>query len=65
VKLGPLKTHSAGALNDGASSAEVIETMRMVAVYASFPAALEAWPAMEEVFSVRGIERPPRPGASS
>ena len=27
----------------------------MVAVYAGFPAALEAWPVMEEVFAARGL----------
>lgn len=60
-KLGPLRTHVAGALNHGASPAEVIEAMRMVAVYAGFPAALEAWPVMEEVFAAKGIERPTVP----
>jgi alkylhydroperoxidase/carboxymuconolactone decarboxylase family protein YurZ len=30
----------------------------MVAVYAGFPAALEAWPVMERVFEQRGIPRP-------
>jgi hypothetical protein len=35
--------------------------MRMVAVYAGFPAALEAWPVMEKVFVQRGIARPARP----
>ncbi|MGH2632119.1 MAG: carboxymuconolactone decarboxylase family protein, partial [Tepidiformaceae bacterium] len=61
-KFGPLRTHIAGALNHGAAPAEVIETMRMVAVYAGFPAALEAWPVMEEVFAARGVPRPQRPG---
>lgn len=57
-KTGPLRTHLAGALNHGASPAEIIETLRTVAVYAGFPAALEAWTTMEEVFAARGIERP-------
>jgi len=58
-KAGPLRSHIAGALNHGVSPEEVIETMRTVAVYAGFPAALEAWAVMEEVFAARGIERPP------
>ena len=57
-KTGPLRTHLSGALNHGASPDEVIETIRTVAVYAGFPAALEAWTVMEEVFAARGIERP-------
>ena len=57
---GPLRSHIAGALNHGASPEQVVQTLRMVAVYAGFPAALEAWPVMEEVFKSRGI---PRPGA--
>lgn len=54
----PLRSHIGGALNHGATPEQVIETMRMVAVYAGFPAALEAWPAMEAVFEQRGIPRP-------
>jgi len=61
---GPLRSHIEGALNHGASPAQVIEVLRMVAVYAGFPAALEAWPAMEEVFARRGIPRPGRPEAA-
>lgn len=57
---GPLTSHINGALNHGASPEQVIETMRMVAVYAGFPAALEAWPVMEKVFEARGIPRPGR-----
>ncbi|MGI8927136.1 MAG: carboxymuconolactone decarboxylase family protein [Tepidiformaceae bacterium] len=57
-RAGPLRTHINGALNHGAQPAQVIETLRMVAVYAGFPAALEAWPLMEEVFAARGITRP-------
>jgi 4-carboxymuconolactone decarboxylase len=55
---GALRSHIDGALNHGASPEQVVETMRMVAVYAGFPAALEAWPVMEQVFAARGIERP-------
>ncbi len=57
---GPLTSHINGALNHGASPDQVVETLRMVAVYAGFPAALEAWPVMERVFEQRGIPRPGR-----
>lgn len=57
---GPLRSHINGALNHGATPARIIETLRMVAYYAGFPAALEAWPAMEDVFASRGIPRPGR-----
>ena len=56
-----LRSHINGALNHGATPEEVIETLRMVAVYAGFPAALTAWPVMEEVFAERGIPRPEQP----
>ena len=56
-KLGPLRSHIGGALNHGATPEQVIETLKMVAVYAGFPAAVEAWPVMEEVFASRGIGR--------
>ncbi len=52
-----LRTHIEGALNHGASPEQVVATLRMVAVYAGFPAALEAWPVMEDVFAARGIDR--------
>lgn len=58
---GPLESHINGALNHGASPEQVVQTLRMVAVYAGFPAALEAWPVMERVFERRGIARPGRP----
>jgi 4-carboxymuconolactone decarboxylase len=57
---GPLTAHINGALNHGASPEQVIQTLRMVAVYAGFPAALEAWPVMERVFEQRGLQRPGR-----
>ena len=56
-----LRSHINGALNHGATPDEVVETLRMVAVYAGFPAALTAWPVMEEVFAERGVPRPERP----
>ncbi len=55
---GPLESHVNGALNHGATPEQVVQTLRMVAVYAGFPAALEAWPVMERVFEQRGIARP-------
>ena len=55
---GPLRSHINGALNHGAAPEEVVETLRMVAVYAGFPAALAAWPVMEEVFAERGVPGP-------
>ncbi|MFN8618314.1 MAG: carboxymuconolactone decarboxylase family protein [Dehalococcoidia bacterium] len=57
---GALSAHISGALNHGASPDEVVQTMRMVAVYAGFPAALGAWAPMEKVFEQRGIPRPGR-----
>lgn len=56
----PLRTHLEGALNHGASPDQVVEVLRMVAIYAGFPAALEAWAVMEDVFASRGIPRPSR-----
>ena len=55
-----LRSHINGAINHGATPEEIVETLRMVAVYAGFPAALTAWPVMEEVFAERGIPRPER-----
>ena len=59
-RSGPLRSHLNGALNHGATPEQLVQTLRMVAVYAGFPAALEAWPLMEEVFKARGVERPGR-----
>ncbi len=42
-------------LSEGASPDQVIETLRLVGVYAGIPAAREAWAVMEEVFAARGI----------
>ena len=60
-KSGPLEADINGALNHGAKPEEIVATLRMVAAYAGFPAALEAWPIMEAVFEQRGILRPGRP----
>jgi alkylhydroperoxidase/carboxymuconolactone decarboxylase family protein YurZ len=59
-QLASIKSHVGGALNHGATPEQVIQTLRMVAVYAGFPAAVAAWPLMEEVFAERGIRRPNR-----
>ena len=58
---GALKAHIGGALNHGATPDQIVETLRMVAVYGGFPAALDAWPVMAAVFEERGI---PVPGTS-
>lgn len=45
-----LKVHMRGALNVGATRAEIIEVLLQVAVYAGFPAALNAVGSAREVF---------------
>ena len=57
-----LRSHLIGALNHGATPEQLVQTLRMVAVYAGFPASLTAWPIMEDVFVERGIPRPNREG---
>jgi 4-carboxymuconolactone decarboxylase len=54
-RTGPLTSHMNGALNHGATPDELVETLRMVAVYAGFPAALEAWKVMEATFANRDV----------
>lgn len=54
-RTGPLTSHMNGALNHGATPDELVETLRMVAVYAGFPAALEAWKVMETTFENRDV----------
>ncbi len=44
-----LSAHLNGALNHGATLGEISATLRMVAVYAGFPAALEGWSIMKKV----------------
>lgn len=53
---GPLASHLNGALNHGATPDELVEVMRMVAVYAGFPAALEGWKLMEATFETKGVK---------
>lgn len=57
-QLASVKSHVAGALNHGATPDQIVQTLRMVAVYAGFPAAVAAWPLMEEAFAEQGIRRP-------
>lgn len=52
-----LRAHIDGALNHGASRDELVEVVRMIATYAGFPAAIEAWPALEEALAKRGMGR--------
>jgi 4-carboxymuconolactone decarboxylase len=59
-RTGPLASHVSGALNHGATPDELVQTVRMVAVYAGFPAALDAWAVVAKVLGERGI---PVPGA--
>lgn len=54
-RTGPLTSHMNGALNHGATPDDLVETLRMVAVYAGFPAALEAWKVMEATFASRDV----------
>ena len=54
-----LKTHIGGALNVGASPAEIVEIIFQMSVYAGFPAATTALMAARDVFEKRGVS----PGA--
>ena len=49
-----LKAHIGGALNVGVSQQEIVEVLMQMAVYAGFPAALNALGAAREVFEARG-----------
>lgn len=51
--LPQLKVHIHGALNVGCSRQEIVEIMIQMAVYAGFPAALNATFAAKEVFAER------------
>lgn len=50
-----LKAHVHNALNAGCSKEEIVETMMQMAVYAGFPAALNALMVAKDVFEERGI----------
>lgn len=52
-----LRSHIEGALNHGASREEMVEVARMIATYGGFPAAIEAWPVIEEALNRRGMGR--------
>src|ERR1017187_2960629 len=49
-----LKVHLHGALNVGCSKEEIVEVIMQMALYAGFPAALNAMFAAKEVFAERG-----------
>ncbi len=50
-----LKTHIDGALNVGASPAEIVEIIFQMSAYAGFPAATTAMMAARDVFEKRGV----------
>ncbi|MFC3493220.1 carboxymuconolactone decarboxylase family protein [Glycomyces rhizosphaerae] len=52
-----LRFHINGALNAGCTRTEVIEALIQIAVYAGFPAAINAVEAAREVFAARDAER--------
>lgn len=51
-----LKVHINGALNVGCTADEIVEVMMQTALYASFPAALNALFAAKAVFAQRSVE---------
>ena len=51
-----LRVHIHGALNVGCSRTEIVEMMMQMAVYAGFPAALNALFAAKEIFTQRDAE---------
>ncbi len=57
-RTGPLRSHIGGALNHGVTPEQLVQTMRMIAAYAGFPAAIEAWGVMADVFRERDIAMP-------
>jgi len=50
-----LKVHVHGALNVGCTAAEVVEAIIQMALYAGFPAALNAMFSAKQVFAERGL----------
>ncbi|OBQ52090.1 carboxymuconolactone decarboxylase family protein [Halodesulfovibrio spirochaetisodalis] len=50
-----LRVHTHGALNVGCKPEEIVETVIQLAVYAGFPAALNAMFTVKDVFIERGI----------
>ena len=64
-----LKVHVHGGLNAGCTPREIVEVILQMAVYAGFPAALNALSVAREVFTERGVsaqtgpaDRPDAPG---
>jgi len=55
--LPQLKSHINGALNLGITEREIVELLMQMAVYAGFPAAINAVLAAAEVFAARGPAR--------
>ncbi|HEY3203217.1 MAG TPA: carboxymuconolactone decarboxylase family protein, partial [Thermoanaerobaculia bacterium] len=53
-----LKVHIHGALNVGCKPSEIVEVILQMAVYAGFPAAINALNAAREVFRERGVRKP-------
>jgi 4-carboxymuconolactone decarboxylase len=51
-----LKAHLHGSLNVGCTRSEVVEVLIQLAVYAGFPAALNAIMAAKEVFAERDAQ---------
>ncbi len=52
-----LKAHIKGALNVGCTKQEIIETLLQMAIYAGFPASMNALYAAKEVFKERDSRR--------
>ncbi|MBS7544633.1 carboxymuconolactone decarboxylase family protein [Ancylobacter oerskovii] len=53
-----LEVHIGSALNCGATREEVVETIMQMALYAGFPAALDALFVAKRVFAARGNDAP-------
>jgi len=56
--LPQLKVHIHGALDVGCSREEIVEVLMQMAVYAGFPAALNALAAAKETFAAHGEAAP-------
>lgn len=54
-RMGPLRTHIEGALNNGCSVDEVREILLQAAVYCGLPASVEAFRVAEEVLVARKL----------
>ena len=56
-----LEVHIGSALNVGATKEEVVEVIMQMALYAGFPAALDALFIARKVFAERGLTPAPQP----